>query len=91
MIRVTVYTTDRCTYCDAAKRLLDSLDVAYDEIRLDDDVQRRYRMAEELGWRTVPMIFLGDEFVGGFIQLRDLHRRGELLPRLETEPTPARR
>jgi glutaredoxin 3 len=32
------------------------------------------------GWRTVPMIFIGDKFMGGFMDVKAVHDRGELLP-----------
>jgi glutaredoxin-related protein len=33
---------------------------------------------EQTGWRTVPMIFVDGEFIGGFQELRGLISRGGL-------------
>ena len=84
---VTLYTRRWCTYCFAARRLLKRLRVPYEEIPLD----RRHELRNEIskkagGWPTVPMIFIGERFVGGYTELADLHRRGELLPAIESAP-----
>lgn len=91
MSKVTIYTTSFCPYCTAAKRLLASLGVAYDEIGLDDKPELRHRLAEEnRGWRTMPMIFAGDRFLGGFTDIRELHGRGELEKLVKSEEYEAR-
>ncbi len=79
MAAMTIYTTSFCPYCTAAKRLLDSLGIDFEEIGLDDKPELRHRLSENNGgWRTVPMIFAGDRFLGGYTDVRELHGRGEL-------------
>jgi glutaredoxin 3 len=81
MNTVKIYSTTVCPYCDAAKRLLKSLGVAYEDINLEGQHEERQRLSEANGgWRTVPMIFIGEKFIGGFDDLRGLHSRGELMP-----------
>jgi glutaredoxin 3 len=81
MNTVKIYSTIVCPYCDAAKRLLKSLGVAYEDINLEGQHEERQRLSEANGgWRTVPMIFIGEKFIGGFDDLRALHSRGELMP-----------
>jgi len=78
---VKIYTTTVCPYCDAAKRLFKSLGVPFEEISLEGRHEERSRLSQENGgWRTVPMIFVGDRFIGGFDDAKKLHSRGELLP-----------
>lgn len=80
MNTVKIYSTTVCPYCDAAKRLLKSLGVPYEDINLEGQDEERQRLSEANGgWRTVPMIFIGDRFIGGFDDLRALHSRGELM------------
>jgi len=85
---VKIYSTSVCPYCDAAKRLLKSLGVAYEDINLEGQHEERQRLSEANGgWRTVPMIFIGEKFIGGFDDLRALHSRAELLPMINgSEP-----
>ncbi len=77
---IKVYTTRICSYCQAAKRLLDQLGLPYEEIGLDDKPELRQKLSEENGhYRTVPMIFVDGRFVGGFTDLQALHKQGKLI------------
>lgn len=86
MTPVTIYTVRSCGYCVAAKRLLDDLGAAYREIGLDGDPELRRRVSAENGnWPTVPMVFVGETFVGGYSDLKKLHQEGRLEPWLAGE------
>lgn len=78
MQTVRLYSTRFCPYCVMAKRLLDSKGVAYEEIRVDEDLSRRDEMMRLSGRRTVPQIFVGQTHVGGFDDLSALDRAGGL-------------
>lgn len=76
---VTIYTKRLCVYCVAARRLLSSLGLAYEEISLNGKTElRRELSAANGGWPTVPMIFVGETFIGGYDDLRRLHREERL-------------
>lgn len=76
---VTVYSTTHCGYCERAKALLKARNVAYTEIRVDEDPAARQEMlARSQGQRTVPQIFIGHRYVGGFDALRALDQSGQL-------------
>jgi glutaredoxin 3 len=80
---VRIYTTRACPYCVNAKRLLGSLGAAYEEITLDHNPELWDRLSRENGgWQTVPMVFVGQEFLGGFDDIAALHRAGRLVPKL---------
>ena len=84
MQRVEIYTTPWCPYCIAAKRLLKSKGVAFDEIDVSGDPQaRQAMMARARGGHTVPQIFVGEAHVGGCDELYALDRRGGLDPLLQ--------
>ena len=79
MKSVTLYTTPFCGYCFAAKRLLSSKGVAFEEIDVSADPARRAEMVERaMGRRTVPQIFIGGEGIGGSDELHALDRAGRL-------------
>lgn len=79
MKKIIVYTTIYCPYCDSAKRLLKSKGLDFVEIALDDKPDLRKKISDENnGYRTVPMIFIDDEFVGGFTELAKLSETGKL-------------
>jgi glutaredoxin 3 len=78
---VRIYTKRWCGFCFAAKRLFEGLGVDFEEIPVDDDPALRREISARAGdWPTVPMIFVGDRFVGGYTDAAALHRRGELEP-----------
>lgn len=81
MKQVKIYTTSVCPYCESAKRLFKSLGIAYEEVSLEGRHEERVKLSEANGgWRTVPMIFIGEKFIGGFDDAKRLHDRGQLLP-----------
>ncbi|OZG71783.1 glutaredoxin 3 [Hahella sp. CCB-MM4] len=75
---VTIYTTQFCPYCIRAKRLLESKEVGFDEIKVDFDAAKRGEMTERSGRRTVPQIWIGDQHIGGCDELYALERAGSL-------------
>jgi glutaredoxin 3 len=80
MREVKIYTTRVCAYCVAAKRLLDQVGLTYEEIGLDDKPELRQKISAENGhYRTVPMIFVDGQFIGGFTDLQALHKQGKLV------------
>ena len=78
MSNVVIYTTTYCSYCRAAKALLDRKGVEYEEIDLTKDPTAKRRVMEEMGWRTVPIILINKKLIGGYDQLRGLEREGKL-------------
>jgi glutaredoxin 3 len=79
---VTIYTTDYCAYCIRAKHLLTKRDIAFREIDVTEDDEKRAWLVETTGRRTVPQIFIGEEPIGGYTELAALDRSGELLAKL---------
>lgn len=75
---IKIYTTTHCPFCTRAKELLESNGIAYKAIDLSDNPEELLALKERTGMRTVPQIFIGDELIGGFQELAELHRRGEL-------------
>ena len=78
MADVKVYSTDHCGFCMAAKRLLKSLEIDFEEINLSSDPQELRSLKERTGMMTVPQIFINDRFIGGYRELADLKEKGEL-------------
>jgi glutaredoxin 3 len=81
--RVRMYTTQICPYCVRAKALLKSKGVAFEEIDVSRDHDTRAWLVQATGRRTVPQIFIGDEAIGGFDEMRALDLAGELDKKLE--------
>jgi glutaredoxin 3 len=73
-----MYTTRWCGYCVRAQTLLESRGLEFEEISLDDDPGFRQRLLELTGGWTVPQILVDGEPIGGYTELWQLDRAGEL-------------
>jgi glutaredoxin 3 len=77
--QVTVYSTSVCPYCVRAKQLLERKGIEYKEINLSQEAPEvRIELMQKTNHRTVPQIFIKDQFIGGFDQLYALEREGKL-------------
>lgn len=76
--KVVLYSKDPCPYCVNAKRLLQNRSIAYEEIDLTENIDELIKLKNQTGHSTVPMIFIGEKFIGGYTDLRDLADSGEL-------------
>jgi GrxC family glutaredoxin len=78
MAQVVIYIAPYCPYCTAAKALLRSKNVAFEEIDVTNDPERREEMENRSQRRTVPQIFIDGQSIGGYDDARDLDATGEL-------------
>ena len=79
MKKVIIYSGETCPHCSAAKALLKSKNVEYEEIDIWKDPSKAKEMLQKTnGARTIPQIFIGDLLVGGNDQLQEANRSGEL-------------
>ncbi len=84
MKAVKVYSKNYCPYCDRAKRLLTDKGVAFEEINLEGKQDDMMALIQKTGMRTVPQIFIGDFFVGGYTELKELEDNGDLDKKLNS-------
>ena len=79
-LEVIIYTTKSCGYCILAKNLLKKYNIKYKEINVSEDIEIKKEMVmKSLGKRTVPQIFFGQNHIGGFYELNQLHLNGNLI------------
>ena len=79
MKKVVIYTGPMCNYCSAAKHLLNKKKVDYIEIDIGIDSSKIQEMQEKTkGAKTIPQIFIGDAYVGGYTELKALEMTGKL-------------
>lgn len=78
-MKIEIYTTGTCAYCERAKQLLSHKGVRYQEIRIDQDLKKQAEMISRTkGLRSVPQIFINDKHIGGFDDLHALDKAGKL-------------
>jgi glutaredoxin 3 len=78
MVKITVYSTEPCSFCERAKDLLKLRKLPFDEINLAKDPAGRLELVEKTGMLSFPQIVIGGEVVGGFQELVQADRNGHL-------------
>ena len=69
-IPVIVWSKYHCPYCDQAKALLTQQGVKFEERKIGDGYTKEDLLEAVPTARTVPQIFIDNELVGGFNELR---------------------
>lgn len=70
-MKAIVWSKDHCPYCVQAKALLESRGIEFEERNITGDTWTREQLLEAVPTaRTLPQIFLDEEHVGGFTELR---------------------
>ncbi len=72
MPEIIIYTSNFCPYCTMAKRLLSAKGATYTELNVDTTAGLREEMVQKTKRRTVPQIYIGEQHIGGFDDLRAL-------------------
>ena len=70
MTTAIVWSKDSCPFCVQAKALLESKGIEYEERNVSQGWTREQLLEAVPNARTVPQIFLNEELVGGFNELR---------------------
>ncbi len=67
-----------CPFCDRAMNLFNSKGYEVEIVDLTDNPDELHSWKEKTGWATVPMIFINDELIGGYNDLKALDDEGKL-------------
>jgi glutaredoxin 3 len=76
--KITVYSTEPCSFCVRAKDLLKLRRLSFEEINLAKDPAGRMELVERTGMISFPQIVIDDEVLGGFQELVQADRSGRL-------------
>jgi glutaredoxin 3 len=72
-MKAIVWSKDACPFCVQAKALLESRGIEYEERNIMHGTWTREQLLESVpNARTLPQIFIDNELVGGFTELRKL-------------------
>jgi glutaredoxin len=70
-MRATVWSKDQCPYCVMAKDLLRAQGMEYEERNISQGTWTREQLMEAVPHaRTLPQIFIDDQLIGGYDQLK---------------------
>ena len=70
MTKAIGWSKDQCPYWVQAKALLESRGIEYEERNINNGWDKEDLLAAVPTARTLPQIFLDEELVGGFTELR---------------------
>ena len=69
-MKAVIYSKPACGYCVAAKTLLTSRGIKFEERYLDSQESIIQFITEHPDKRSMPQIWIDDEHIGGFEQLK---------------------
>jgi glutaredoxin 3 len=70
MMKAVVWSKDNCTYCDQAIKLLDAQGIETEVKKIGHGYTLQDLLEVVPNARTAPQIFLDEEYVGGFTELK---------------------
>jgi glutaredoxin len=69
-MKAVVWSKYNCPFCDQAKALLSQKGIQFEERKIGDGYTREDLLEAVPTARTVPQIFLDEELIGGFTELK---------------------
>lgn len=70
-MKAIVWSRNQCPYCEQAKHLLTAKGIEYEERKVCPEGYTKEQLLEAVpNARTVPQIFLDDNYIGGFTELK---------------------
>jgi glutaredoxin len=69
-MKAIVWSKYQCPYCDQAKALLKQKGIEFEEKKIGHGYTREQLLEAVPNARTVPQIFLDDQLIGGFTELK---------------------
>jgi glutaredoxin 3 len=69
-MKAVIWSKYQCPYCDQAKALLTQKGYTIEERRIGDGYTKEDLLEAVPTARTVPQVFLGEELIGGFTELK---------------------
>ena len=71
MKNVVLITRDECVYCDNAKALLKMNNIKFTEYHMGLDYTREEVLEKYPTQKTLPIVLINDELIGGYTELFD--------------------
>ena len=69
-MKAVVWSKNQCPFCDQAKNLLKSKGVEFEERNVSTNWTKEQLLEAVPTARTLPQIFLDDNYIGGFTELQ---------------------
>jgi glutaredoxin len=69
-MKAIIWSKENCTFCVQAKQLLESKGIEFEERKIGKAWTKEQLLEAVPTARTVPQIFLDEQYVGGYQELR---------------------
>jgi glutaredoxin 3 len=69
-MKAILWSKYNCTFCDQAKSLLKQNNIEFEERKIGDGYTKEELLEAVPTARTLPQIFLDEEYIGGFTELK---------------------
>jgi glutaredoxin len=80
---ILMFSRDKCVYCIKLEKELDAMSLPYQKHAMDmSDTCSIEELKLATGMKTFPMLFIGDEKIGGYTEFRSLRIVGTLEEKL---------
>ena len=70
MKKVIIYSLPTCHFCHKAKEFFKNNNIEYTDYNIAENKEKREEMIEKSGQMGTPVIYVGDELVVGFNELK---------------------
>ncbi len=70
-MKAVIWSKYHCSFCDQAKQLLKMKGIEFEERKIGDGWTKEDLLEAVPTARTVPQIFLDEEYVGGYTELKE--------------------
>ena len=69
-MKAVIWSKYHCPFCDQAKALLGAKGIEFEEKKIGDGYTKEDLLESVPTARTVPQIFIDDQLIGGFTELK---------------------
>ena len=80
MVEAKVYSASYCSWCSKAVQFLEKEGLKVRIIDITDDQDERKMLVERTGQKTVPQVWIGDSYIGGYDRMLKMASTKDLIP-----------
>ena len=79
-VEAKVYTASYCSWCSRAVQFLEKEGLKVRVVDITDDQDERKMLVERTGQKTVPQVWIGDSYIGGYDRMLKMASTKDLKP-----------
>ena len=80
VVEAKVYSASYCTWCSKAVQFLENEGLKVRIMDITDDQDERHILVERTGQKTVPQIWIGEAYIGGYDRMMKMASTKDLKP-----------